>query len=499
MSHYIRDFILSYLFSLAFFFILVGDVTAAILLVSPNGSYVVEPTLEHARTSANCAGRTVVVTSALSPAQSNILSAWPSDRALKIERGGSIANSTVFDLTGVEFSAGLYQVFAGCGVVKGLKYAYSDWFGIVGTGDESLKVQAFLTAASGGSAVFTSPQITAAKVKIPSNINIYGWNTTIILPAAQPSLTPVLSFRGSKNVNIWGLAVDGNKHNQSGSAGEQDGGMHGISIYGGSNINLFYTSTNNCFTDGIYLKSSIGDVGSGGDPPADITIIGHTSSGNGRQGMSIISAVRLIVIDSKFVNTIGLSPEGGVDIEPNQSTDSLSDIKFIRTTITGNNGRGFVADLKGVVSNLLIDDMVLKGNLGNSSLSITGESGTKLKNSRLKNIVADGKICIQARANNAVSYLNIYLENVIASQLLLRDHATDSDQIKISNIKLLALGTTPALDIDRIPAGVDIDGLIVSRGLGAFRIGTSVGISVIKGTSAQLGVNFKYMNMKKSH
>ena len=72
----------------------------AILVFSPNGTYVTKPTLEAARTSADCAGKTIVVTSALTVAQSSITAAWPDDRALEVKKGGSIASTT-----------GLYQVF----------------------------------------------------------------------------------------------------------------------------------------------------------------------------------------------------------------------------------------------------------------------------------------------------------------------------------------------------------------------------------------------------
>jgi len=87
-----------------------------VLVLSPNGEYTKLATLEEARTSPFVAGKTVVVTTPLTEAQSNITAAWPADRALKIEKGGSIANSTAFSING-PFSAGNYQVFAGSGSV----------------------------------------------------------------------------------------------------------------------------------------------------------------------------------------------------------------------------------------------------------------------------------------------------------------------------------------------------------------------------------------------
>jgi len=121
----------------------------AILVFSPNGTYVTKPTLEAARTSADCVGKTVVVTSALTAAQSDITAAWPTDRKLKVETGGEINNTAAFTVTGSllmsggkfgagstgaitingEFFADQYQVFSGTGTVTGLFEVSPHWWG----------------------------------------------------------------------------------------------------------------------------------------------------------------------------------------------------------------------------------------------------------------------------------------------------------------------------------------------------------------------------------
>src|SRR5512133_3099168 len=73
---------------------------AKILVKSSDNTYTTKTTLAAAAVAADAAGKTVVVTSALSAAMSNISSAtvhkWPSDRKLVVEKGGSIANTTIF-------------------------------------------------------------------------------------------------------------------------------------------------------------------------------------------------------------------------------------------------------------------------------------------------------------------------------------------------------------------------------------------------------------------
>lgn len=102
----------------------------AILVFSPNGTYTTKTTLEAARTAADAVGKTIVVTSALTQAQSNISGAWPTDRGLEIRFGGSVLNSTAFTFTdGRVFTAWQGYVFKGAGAITGLPYVRPEWFG----------------------------------------------------------------------------------------------------------------------------------------------------------------------------------------------------------------------------------------------------------------------------------------------------------------------------------------------------------------------------------
>ena len=158
----------------------------AILVFSPNGTYVAKPTLEAARTSADCAGKTVVVTSALTAAQSDITAAWPADRALEVKKGGSIGNTTAFTING-PFSAGSYQAFTGTGAITGLAYAEPQWFySGIGTWNT-----AFQAAVNASSEVYVPPgtyQMSAAFINLQSGNHIYGNSRTSIL-AATVSIT----------------------------------------------------------------------------------------------------------------------------------------------------------------------------------------------------------------------------------------------------------------------------------------------------------------------
>ena len=128
-----------FMLSLFTLLVLSGNSWAAILVMSPNGTYTTKTTLEAARTAADVANKTVVVTSALTQAQSNIVAAWPADRALKVEKGGMITISigTTFTINGT-FTAGLYQSLAGEGAyrfgVGSITKAHPQWWGVKGDG-----------------------------------------------------------------------------------------------------------------------------------------------------------------------------------------------------------------------------------------------------------------------------------------------------------------------------------------------------------------------------
>jgi len=180
----------------------------AILVFSPNGTHVTKPTLEAARTSADCAGKTVVVTSALTAAQSDITAAWPADRALEVKKGGSIGNTAAFTING-SFSAALSKVFSGTGSVTfgavTIKEVYPQWWGAKGDGvtDDSLAVQNAFNCAfpSGQSLHFPSGTYLINTQVIWStyghDVRIFGaGDRTTIIKSTNTAINGIMAFQG---------------------------------------------------------------------------------------------------------------------------------------------------------------------------------------------------------------------------------------------------------------------------------------------------------------
>ena len=83
--------------------------------------------------------------------------------------------------------------------------------------------------------------------------------------------------------------------------------------------------------DGIYVGSGCSDV----------TIRHVVLTRNNRQGISVISADRMLVEDCVMELTCGTNPMAGIDFEPNNSHDMLRDIVVRNCVSRGNKGEGF--------------------------------------------------------------------------------------------------------------------------------------------------------------
>ena len=93
---------------------------------------------------------------------------------------------------------------------------------------------------------------------------------------------------------------------------------HCISIRGGCNIVIRNLTVRSSGGDGIYIAGS-----QRRGPTRNVLIEKVVSDDNLRQGISVISAVNLLVRESKFINTKGGPPQCGIDLEPNNSDDML--------------------------------------------------------------------------------------------------------------------------------------------------------------------------------
>jgi hypothetical protein len=99
--------------------------------------------------------------------------------------------------------------------------------------------------------------------------------------------------------------------------------------------------------DGLIVMGD-GKPGPGVDATVGLTLRDMILDHNYRQGISVISVVDMLVVNTTLSNTNGTSPAHGVDFEPDTSKQLLQNITFRNCSSLNNQGAGFGADFAGL-------------------------------------------------------------------------------------------------------------------------------------------------------
>lgn len=356
-------------------------------------------TLEEARTNSEAVGKTIVVTDPLTEAQSNITATWPTDRALKCEKGGSINPTTLF---------------------TGLKYVDPYWFGAVGDGvaDDTLALQRTLTAASAGAGGVSPVNTWASEVvfppgtykitntlNVPRGISIRGTN------ARTHSGCTIKQVTAGKNIfDLYGVLYDTNRR----TADQKIAGFKFISVggavravatdYPGSTTSIgSLTIIDNHFlnVDGTYAIDTDGHIENVSNNTFDYCAVGHIRSAGGR-----------------FSNNIFYQAAAGALVF---NTDLLpTNLGYVPTIINGNQ---FIGNGSASSSDPLKAAIAFTGSSTMYATSITSNtfSGTD---------TGAGSVGIQSDVNVGLTGINF--SNNIFSQL--SGNAVWLSHVKASNI-----------------------------------------------------------------
>lgn len=111
---------------------------------------------------------------------------------------------------------------------------------------------------------------------------------------------------------------------------------HTLSIRSCENVRVFGLTLASSGGDGIYLG-----VAKRGVPNSNIHIKDVVCVDNYRQGISVISAENVLMENVVMRDTSGTPPMAGIDFEPNDPTEVLSNIVMRNCTVQNNSGDGF--------------------------------------------------------------------------------------------------------------------------------------------------------------
>jgi hypothetical protein len=104
--------------------------------------------------------------------------------------------------------------------------------------------------------------------------------------------------------------------------------------------------------DGFYVSDA-----------SNVTFCGVTADRNRRQGLSVIKADGLVVLNSVFQNTGGTRPGAGIDFEPDDRDEPITGVRIENSKFINNAGPGIlIAGKKGNVSKVELTRNLFKGN-----------------------------------------------------------------------------------------------------------------------------------------
>jgi len=160
----------------------------------------------------------------------------------------------------------------------------------------------------------------------------------------------VLMISGVSDVTVIGGTLEGERDEHKGKGGGWGMGVH-IS-HGAERIVIAGVTSRKMWGDGFYVSDA-----------SDVKFCGVTADQNRRQGLSIIAVMGLVVLNSVFKNTGGTRPGAGIDFEPDDRDQTITDVKIENSKFIDNAGPGIlIAGKKGAVSKIELTRNLFKGN-----------------------------------------------------------------------------------------------------------------------------------------
>ncbi|MBD9377987.1 right-handed parallel beta-helix repeat-containing protein [Pseudoxanthomonas sp. PXM04] len=146
----------------------------------------------------------------------------------------------------------------------------------------------------------------------------------------------VLLLQQLDDVEVSGGRIIGDRERHLGTTGEWG---HGIMVRGSSRIRLHDLYITRCWGDGISVGGLSGVRGQPPLPSRDVLIQDVVCQGNRRQGLTIGRSRHVRVLRSSFLDTGGVLPGCGIDIEPDPGGDAR-DVLIEDCLVQGNQGAG---------------------------------------------------------------------------------------------------------------------------------------------------------------
>ncbi|HGY56579.1 MAG TPA: T9SS type A sorting domain-containing protein [Caldithrix abyssi] len=149
----------------------------------------------------------------------------------------------------------------------------------------------------------------------------------------------LFTFTNCSNVSLigYGATLQMNKQEYI-DLNDESEWRHNISLNGCSNFKIFGLELLDSGGDGIEISG----IWQQPVPSTNIHIKDCRIDNNYRQGISVTSAQNVLIEHCEITNTSGTPPAFGIDLEPDNAYDYISNIKIKDCRITGNEGGGIL-------------------------------------------------------------------------------------------------------------------------------------------------------------
>lgn len=180
----------------------------------------------------------------------------------------------------------------------------------------------------------------------------------------------VLKISNVSNVTVVGGTLQGEREEHKGKTGE-----YGMGLWigpGAEHVTVSGVTSKEMWGDGFFI-----------DGAKDVTFCSVTADRNRRQGMSVIEADGLVVTNSVFSNTGGTRPSAGIDLEPNEGTELIKNVRIENSKFLNNVGAGVLISGKKGTTN--VSNVEITRNLFTGILPIKIEYAPAVLNSAICN------------------------------------------------------------------------------------------------------------------
>ncbi|MEC3875081.1 right-handed parallel beta-helix repeat-containing protein [Chryseobacterium salviniae] len=157
-------------------------------------------------------------------------------------------------------------------------------------------------------------------------------DSRLILKGTKRGGYEMIKIKNVANVKVYFLNIEGDKYRHLSDKGEWG---HGVSIKSSNNIILYKPVISKCWGDGIYIGQETA-------VPQNITVNGGFINDNRRNGISVISGINITLENITISNTKGHNPQSGIDIEPNNGKNRLTNIVLNNITTKNNAVHGII-------------------------------------------------------------------------------------------------------------------------------------------------------------